>query len=298
MKYWIGPLGRGDRTETTKDAFEQLRAAWDGLLILAGVEEKFKIVLDNYVEYERELLEITLRDMLFSGMPWSETANDIYTLNRRLGNLLMASRLYLDQSVHDVKQLRGSHSADFVMFQNAIREQYDTSLAYRVMDSLRNYSQHNGLPIEGLNISCKRVADDDGPAHVKWMIRAVVHPAELVKSKKIKQQVVDEFVALGEEPNITPLVREYVACFARIHATFRKLTASDADAWCALVRKTVQESGGTRFRGAEASVTDVDAGGEQELVRVFCDLIDRFEMLIAKNRRFESTPFHFVSGEA
>lgn len=47
--------------------FDAIKRAQRGLLTVLTIEEKFDAVLENYAEYERELLSLTLQRMVHQG---------------------------------------------------------------------------------------------------------------------------------------------------------------------------------------------------------------------------------------
>ena len=62
MKYALAPAirHRADPIEITEDEYRAIAAAKDGLITFIGIEQKFDLVLENYAEYERELLGLAV----------------------------------------------------------------------------------------------------------------------------------------------------------------------------------------------------------------------------------------------
>src|SRR5947209_4641827 len=107
MKYRIKHLTIGTMPfiGITEDEFRQLRDAKKNLILMVGIEEKFDFLIENYAEYEEELLKIALHYMLHRRSSRSEFSLDVLQVNRRVGNLLSATRLYLDQIRHDISTM-------------------------------------------------------------------------------------------------------------------------------------------------------------------------------------------------
>ena len=84
MKYVLGRgvIGPSPFLDITAQEFGQVKAAKRNLLVLLGVEEKFTLVIDNYLEYERELLELALASMI-SDNPNCSSSNDAMSLLNR-----------------------------------------------------------------------------------------------------------------------------------------------------------------------------------------------------------------------
>ena len=63
-----------------------------------------------------------------------------------LVTFLMMWRLFLDQSRHDLSERFGDQSLNFTKFIDATRTAYDNHPGYRLVEGLRNYVQHVGMP--------------------------------------------------------------------------------------------------------------------------------------------------------
>jgi 5-keto 4-deoxyuronate isomerase len=134
--------------EISHEYFETLKSKKEFLIEALFVEEKFNLVLENYSEFELELLGNSVRNMLFHDFEWSSGVNDIHSINRRIINLLTTCRLYMDQVCHNIHTIYGSGSAQAIAFKTQSSNEYDSVFGYRVMEAMRNYVQHRGLPIE------------------------------------------------------------------------------------------------------------------------------------------------------
>src|ERR1044072_2560892 len=93
--------------EISRQEFDEARFAKRSLVDALGIEEKLDIVLENYAEYEKELLELSLKNAIFSDRNWSSFQTERRAIDRRLVNLLTACRLYVDQIPHDVNSIYG-----------------------------------------------------------------------------------------------------------------------------------------------------------------------------------------------
>ena len=111
--------------------FESVKTAHRNLLVFLSVEEKFSALLENYAEYENELLSLTLRHSLFYTWEWSTLMGDLQTVNRRLANVLTMARLYIDSVRHDLNEVYGSGNALVSAMERAFQNANDSSLGYR-----------------------------------------------------------------------------------------------------------------------------------------------------------------------
>src|SRR5262245_54363715 len=86
MRYGVFRLhvGRKQLVELTKERYDEVKDAKERLLAALSVEEKLDLVMENYAEFEVELLQLATRQMLFQGRSWSTAIGELHTINRRL----------------------------------------------------------------------------------------------------------------------------------------------------------------------------------------------------------------------
>src|SRR6478609_5791819 len=103
MRFGITILALGEHPfiEISAEEFSNVKAAKQNLVILLGTEEKYDLVIENYAEFEVELLKLTSHQMIFDGLDWSSFMGNIQLINRRMANLLTEVKLYVDQIKHD-----------------------------------------------------------------------------------------------------------------------------------------------------------------------------------------------------
>ena len=156
---WTG--GKGP-VAISKEDFEAIREAKAGVVRMMLIEEKIDLLLDNYVEYEGELLQLALRSAVLEEYGWSDFRAAVQRFNRRLANLLTTCRLYLDQVRHDLSGFNDPTLSE--AFKTLKSAEYDGRLGYATLEALRNYYQHRGLPVSGLSYPGAWAAHLLGPA--------------------------------------------------------------------------------------------------------------------------------------
>jgi hypothetical protein len=102
MRYALRALGSSVLVDIDEAAYVEVKRAKDALVAMISVEQKFDLVVENYSDYERELLDLSLHQALRGDLDWAGSQDDIAAVSRRLANLLSAARLYLDQVNHDL----------------------------------------------------------------------------------------------------------------------------------------------------------------------------------------------------
>ena len=104
-------------------------------------EEKFELVINNFLELEDNVHRGILENMVLRGrrIEWFNEQRN--TLNRRLYNLLSGCRSYIDY----VKQYSNAILGNFDFLSEAFSSHYDNHFSYRLMEALRNFVTHGGF---------------------------------------------------------------------------------------------------------------------------------------------------------
>lgn len=292
-------LGFSGFIEISLADFEETKLSKRNLLVTLGIEEKMDLVLENYAEFERDLLDFTLRYSIFPRMDWPSFMGDLQLINRRLANLLTTGKLYVDQVQHDVRTLFGTRSLEEGRLREWISREYDETLGYRVLDTIRNYVQHRSFPVHGLSYP-GAWEPQDSPKQLRFGILPWIQPSNLRGDPKFRRAVLDELEARGEKLNLVPFVREYVAAISRVHENLRELVKPIIEKCKRTVDETYTRARkvfGDQLAGLSL-VRDNENGSVAELVEVFRDPIDRIDALWSKNQNLGSLAVRYVSGNA
>jgi hypothetical protein len=283
--------------EISEAEFGALKQAKTSLLTFLSMEEKFDALLENYSEYERELLSLALDHMVHSGgLTWTSMISDVLRINRRLANLLTMTRLYTDQVTHDISTL--SVSAQEVLSQCFSRE-YDTHFEYRLMEALRNHVQHQGMPITGA--SYPRSWEDRGEQRMTAM-RFSFTPAldldQLLENQRLKASVRAELTQCEQLPDVSILVRKYVESFSRIHdavrASLTQLMSDCSETFLSAFTRSESRLGARKH--VDLIMQDAD-GRTLEQIAIVRDLSERITLLRQRNPHLATLSRWYVSND-
>src|SRR5687768_9546295 len=236
----------GQYTSLTEGDYLAIRQSKKVLMEALSGEEKLDMLLENFSEYEEDLLSMTLRTTLFSEESWSSIKARIHRIDRRVLNTLSSARLYLDQTRHAISAMWGNPSTEMTEFERQTAAEYDRFLGYRVMEALRNYVQHRGLSVHELAQEMWWVTNGD-VERVRHSLQPSLRPATLKEEGGFKQKVLVEIDA-HEALDIRPLVREYIAGLCRVQLLMRELfktSVEAAEAHSAAVLDQLQKPDGT-----------------------------------------------------
>lgn len=271
-----GVIGESNFVDISAEEFARAKEAKDNLFTLLGVEEKLDMLLENYAEYEQTLLNLALGHAIGHPLDWDSFRDGLFLMNRRLSNVLAVCRQYVDQVQHDFSSIYGSDGEMKDRLKGIFGDQYDRLLGYRVMDALRNYTQHRAFPVTMLSYP---TAWDKERLHLHFRTKAAIR-LEDVRDDKFSSRVREELRALGGDSfDLTRFLREYVEGFCHAHTKIRELTQSEAERWGETIRATLQRYGqqeGIPKHIVAYSLTDEIVIEE---VSIFMNGIDRLRQL-------------------
>jgi hypothetical protein len=265
------------------------------------IEEKFDIVIENYKEFELELLKIGLDDVLLSNQDWHYYISSRRLISRKFSNLLSACRLYLDQTKHHLSFLFMDEQTDIEDIKKFISEQYDSFFSYRLLEALRNHMQHAGLPISTAS-SHKRIELTDNFSQVSTTITPVLVIDELYQSKKFKKQVLNELNQNEKRYDLKPDVRKYIECLFLINQVIRKKLDGHYQKWLASLnditeRYISQSNEDNPTIGLCAFKRNEDEFQVLERVYLFLECVNHRENLIKKNNSFSNLSNLFITNQ-
>lgn len=186
-------------------------------LLALGIEERLQLTLENYTEWENELLIQAQSFLLWRSDAHSEAMRNRLQLDRRMVNVLTAVRLYLDQTDHIISAVCGNQSGELASIKSCKNSLYDDHFGYRFMEALRNFVQHCGLPVQTISYQQARIETKDGP-FLQVTIAPLLHHDSFDKTDGFKASVLREMQKAGKSIDLRQTTREYVSCLIKLHA--------------------------------------------------------------------------------
>lgn len=305
MKYYLTELV-GDKQEfleINEEEYTQIGVSKDRLFQALFLEQKFDLVVENYAEYELELIKSTAHQMLFFDQSWTYYSEDINRISRRIVNLLTVSRLYSDQIIHHLNSIYGPRNKMTDIINKKKSNEYDEHSSYRLMEALRNYVQHRGFPLHGCIYASERVdAENDFDGNLQYTITPYLSIKKLKEDKKFKISVLKDFEGTEDKIDIKPIIRGFIASIAKIHDTIRGLLKADIDLWERRLFESVQSF--NRKHGLDEQNFDTYAviynekGLSVDTNHIFKEFLEHRKELERKNRHLNSLPFSFLTSKS
>jgi hypothetical protein len=237
-------LGSPCALEIEQAVGDKLVRAMDVILEIVSIEQKFSIIMENFLEFEQEIASRVLRDAYFSSQSAQEFFDVKQALNRRAMNILTAVRLYTDQSHSHVKVLFSTDAQRWGELKSAFSRQYDDHLSFRTMEALRNYAQHRGLPIQGLTMGSRWLDAQTATSRLEFNAATNIIISELESDDTFKKSVLEELRRAGGTKgviDVRPMIREYIQSIAAVHEEFRRMSDPLVDESLALVEEWKQK---------------------------------------------------------
>lgn len=295
--------GKDADVEISEGEFAAIKDARDVIWAALGSEQKFDLMVENYYEFEREILDLSLQHSLALIRPWDDYAHDRQRVERRLGNLTFATRLLLDQMNHDAVFLLGRNSSASQELKS-VQATEGEQLPHRTLLALRDRIQHQSFPEIGITYHSGWEGDEGGegpPRRLHGWLDLQLKVSDLEEGKrpgdKRLEKLVDDLSKLGDAIDLLDFVRKHVESVARIHARFLKLIDGRLVAAESLISESIERW--RRATGGEGTLLAAarfgDNGGIEEEVHLFEEPIRYRRALRKKNGGLASISKRFVS---
>jgi hypothetical protein len=296
LRIWAA--GHGPGVEISAAEYTALVRALERIYLATGLEEKLDLLLENYLEYERELLHLALQSCLFTSIDNHRVFREVQLIDRRVINLLTAARMYVDQVKHSVSRYFDPGSAPDVSA--LFSAEYERYLEYRIAEALRNHAQHRALPVHQLSWPSGWEEMNALQQRLRFCVIPSILVEELVNEGEFKPSVLAELQKTGKESfPLTPILRQYVECLASVHAAVRQCLSSQAELDYQTLMVALERA---RVELREQLVGLVVSAGEdperpQEHHHVSDRSWTRRQTLIKKNSNLSNLSRRYVSAE-
>jgi len=158
----INSINQNSELSIDQERFKQLQTSRSVLLHALAIEEKYEIIISNFLELEREAVNISISNIYRSHVECKNFFGIRLNLNIRLINLLTSARLYRDQLLSHICACIPDKVSTKEEVKTLFSTEYGSSFEYRFMEALRNYVQHEGLPVHFLSMNSEWTGLNDG----------------------------------------------------------------------------------------------------------------------------------------
>lgn len=257
-----------------------------------SLEEVYDYFVSNLRDFEKELLIISVDDMLLCDF----SHNNFYTISaaigRRLANLLSSARSYFDQAPSLFADC-ASKDDSMELAKRFVSAEYDAKAEYRVMEALRNHVQHKDVGVLSHTIGgCREPVD----GHKVFSVAPSLTGRRLLENKKTKASVRPD---IKEKMDLRLLVRTYAESISKIHGQLRLESKESVER----ARKFVDECFAKNESGADHGSLD-NLCVEKLISNKVCERFyvvtawdDTRQWLISRNPVLGDYSKHYVTGK-
>jgi hypothetical protein len=225
MKYHLTIYAAGHYPiiEIDEVKFYSLVRAKNILSAAMAIEEKYELLINNFIELEKELLNVTADDILFSTAEYSGFFDIRLSFNRRIVNLLTSTKLYTDQIQQHTKICLPNDVNSSQKVKAFLSKEYDEHFEYRFMEALRNYVQHRGLAVHLTKHDARRTSIEKEGLR-EYSTKLFSRKEELENDGSFKKSVLEE---MSGDIELMSTARKYVESINHAHIQIRELVTLD-----------------------------------------------------------------------
>ncbi|WP_442960864.1 hypothetical protein [Pseudoalteromonas sp. SWYJZ98] len=290
----INAAGRSPVLEIDEEKFNSIVTALNQLSAAMAIEEKYELLIGNYLDLEKEVLNVTAEDILYSSSEYSGFFDIRLACNKRIVNLLTSTKLYIDQIQQHTKICVPDSSSKVKAF---FSKEYDENFEYRFMEALRNYVQHRGLAVHATKHGSRWLPPEENRL-MECGTKIFSHKSELENDKAFKKAVVNE---MNGNVELISTTRKYVESINYVHIQIRGLIEESVKNSRELIEGVIssyEDSNNGHSLGLCATAYE---SGEPidtiiKRVQVFLDWDNVRIKLESKNRKLTNLSRRYVTG--
>lgn len=190
------------------------------LSAIFSIEEKYHIILNNYLDFEKSVLNISLLNEINSVGDYQEFYEFKSELNTKIINILTSIRLYVDTIETHVSEIINDKEIK-ILVKSYKSEEYEDKFHYRFMEAFRNYIQHSGLAVHRFSLNSRWNQD-----WTKREISIEIYAQKYLLDSKFKALILNE---MADEIDLKECIRSYIDSMGVIHSKIRNLVSSTID---------------------------------------------------------------------
>lgn len=240
MKYLIRQdiLDKAPEIEITAEKYAELGKAHNILTNALAIEEKYEILIANYLDFEKQILDTAIECMVRENYNLQNFFEFRLKLNTRIVNLLTAVRLYQDQAKQNVPKCVPNNIDAQTIVKKFFSKEFDENVDYQFMEGLRNYVQHKGLPVHWTQLDRKRISVENDFS-LEYSIELGSRRSYLEEDRsatyKYKSSVLTKY---DNKIDLKAATRNYVESIGNVHESIRSLTTQSVS----LAREIIEET--------------------------------------------------------
>jgi hypothetical protein len=242
MSFALSSYGNRPRIEISGKTFATLKNAKEMYGQIIRVEENFDAVMEDYVELEETLLSLGMRYLAFRPADHVQFHSMRSVISRRMLHLLSTARLYREALLKHGKALF-RNAGTFRRLEDEVLDAPSQPMAFRIVEALRNYAQHEELPISMMTIGSQweSFGSENDKDRAAYSIAPKIDAVRISNGRTIAADVRKALEELGSEAEMIGEIREYVERLGAIHSAFREMIKESEDLWARAMQDAMSQ---------------------------------------------------------
>lgn len=293
----IHAMGKYPEIEIDEVKFCSIVEARNTLSAAMAVEEKYELLISNYIELEKELLKAAADNMIYRGKDYSESFDFRLLFNQRLVNLLTSSRLYVDHIQQHIKTCLPNNLNASNSVKAFFSKEYDAHFEYQFMEALRNFVQHRGLAVHSTNLSSRWTSQEDDGL-MEFRIKLFTNKSDVDNDNAFKKSVSK---IMPEKVELISTSRRYIESLNSCHIQIRQLISKSVSNARTIIESVISEYGEVNngdCNGLMALKYKTSSTHDElvDKVSILLDWDDVRVQLVKKNQKLTNLNRRYVSG--
>ncbi len=278
----VSSMGASPVIEIRGEDFSRLKQSRNILSHALAIEEKYEILVSNYMELEKKSISNSVSAMIRSKTEYGDFFELRLALNIKVVNLLTSVRLYTDQLTNHTRSCVPDDPQIKEKTKKLFSTEYDKWFEYRFMEALRNHVQHRGMPVHSVMTNAEENSDG------LWVhsLYFTTRKHELILEGGFKKAILFE---MPDDVNLLFFVRSYIRSISLIHAQARDLIEENVfSAREALDKKTKEyELANKNKRVLGLTAYETKDGNKTDEVMLWTPFDDSRIRLIKRNTKLD-----------
>jgi hypothetical protein len=241
-----------------EEEYAPIGAAHAGVSAVFDIEELYDVFLSNHLALEELLLRTAAQRLVHRPLDFDPVRR---ACHRAVANVLSSARAFFDQAARVLSSLEIEMPGAVEHFKSLRSAEYDKSLGFRVLEALRNYSQHYSFSVSGMTYGGRRVSDLISDKQ-SVIVRPIIHLSQLEADPSFKASVLEELKSLVEARSefdspsfdVLSFARDYVSGIASILSQMRTFFSSKETDWWNTLELSIQRYGRSQARWGSSTI--------------------------------------------
>lgn len=222
MKHYLLNTGSvtDDTTILSQSEYDSIVRSKEYLLEIWAFERRFAFLIENYLDFEKLLLNYSVEDCVESIHTKKDWSDKLLHAERMLTNFLSSIKRYVDHGKTRVRRSDEFAQEDEEIYKSMISNIENNSLEYRTASAIRNVAQHADTVISQLAFGNSR-QDHGGIAYFEKAVIPTVDFNELsnLATRKNDKEDLAEICEMGVS-DARVICRLAIKCVGKVHTDF------------------------------------------------------------------------------